>query len=48
MGEKFVDHLKENTNIQDALNKYHDTSQVLEIEKFPFLKSLISEIFIKN
>lgn len=45
---RFVDHLKENTNIQDALDKFQETSQVLELPKFPFLKSLISEIFIKN
>lgn len=45
---RFVDHLKENTNIQEALDKFHETSQVLELPKFPFLKSLISEIFIKN
>ncbi len=45
---KFVEYLNDDTSIQKALDKFYETSQVLELQQFPFLKSLISEIFIKN
>lgn len=44
---RFVDHLKEDTTIQDALDKFYETSQVLELHNFPFLKSLINEILLR-
>jgi len=45
---RFVEHLKENDSIQQTLDKFQKTSQILELRDFPFLKSLITEIFIKK
>jgi tetratricopeptide (TPR) repeat protein len=45
---RFVDHLQENESIQQTLDKFQKTSQILDLKDFPFLKSLITEIFIKK
>jgi len=45
---RFVEHLQENDSIQQTLDKFQKTNQILELRDFPFLKSLITEIFIKK
>lgn len=45
---RFVEHLQENDSIQQTLDKFQKTSRILELRDFPFLKSLITEIFIKK
>ncbi|MHA2009486.1 MAG: hypothetical protein ACXABO_19905 [Promethearchaeota archaeon] len=45
---RFVELLKDDSSIQEALEKIQETNQVLELHDFPFLKSLIHEIFVKN
>ncbi len=45
---RFVNHLRDDITIQNALDKFQETSQVIELHKFPFLKSLINEVFINN
>jgi hypothetical protein len=45
---RFVEHLQENDSIQQTLEKFQKSSQILELKDFPFLKSLITEIFIKK
>jgi hypothetical protein len=42
---KFTEHLSQNTSIQKTLANYYETGQVLETQDFPFLESLIKEIF---
>ena len=43
--KKFTEYLRRNIAIQQTLNKFYKTSQVLELKDFPFLESLITEIF---
>jgi tetratricopeptide (TPR) repeat protein len=43
---KFANHLQKNTSIQQTLDKFLKVNQVLEIKDFPFLESLINEIFL--
>ena len=40
--------LQENASIEQILEKFEKTCQVLQIKDFPFLKPLITQIFIKN
>ncbi|MFX0082931.1 MAG: hypothetical protein ACFE94_14360 [Candidatus Hodarchaeota archaeon] len=40
--------IQENASIEQILEKFEKTSQVLQIEDFPFLKPLITQIFIKK
>ena len=42
---KFVNHLRKNTSIQQTISKFVKTNQVIEVKDFPFLESLITEIF---
>ncbi len=45
---KFVNHLQKNTSIQQTLDKFFRASQVLEVKDFPFLESLIREVFLSE
>ncbi|MHA2038236.1 MAG: tetratricopeptide repeat protein [Promethearchaeota archaeon] len=40
--------VQEDASIEQILEKFEKTSQVLQIKDFPFLKPLITQIFIKN
>ncbi|MFX1531527.1 MAG: tetratricopeptide repeat protein [Promethearchaeota archaeon] len=43
--DKFASLIQKDASIQKILNKYYQTGQVLELKDFPFLESLIKEIF---
>ncbi|MFX0083608.1 MAG: tetratricopeptide repeat protein [Candidatus Hodarchaeota archaeon] len=45
---KFAEHLQMNELVQKTLDKCYNTSQILELKDFPFLESLITEIFISK
>ncbi|MBY8989896.1 MAG: hypothetical protein KGD58_04000 [Candidatus Lokiarchaeota archaeon] len=40
--------VQENDSIEKILEKFEKTSQVLQLNDFPFLKPLITQIFIEN
>ncbi|MHA2123834.1 MAG: tetratricopeptide repeat protein [Promethearchaeota archaeon] len=42
---KFVENFQKNISMMDTLNKYNQTSQVIELKDFPFLEGYIREIF---
>jgi len=44
---EFIGLIQENASIEQILEKFEKTSQVIEIEDFPFLKPLITQIFKK-
>ncbi|KON27414.1 hypothetical protein AC481_04970 [miscellaneous Crenarchaeota group archaeon SMTZ-80] len=44
--DKFIALIQGDASIQKTLDKYYQTGQVLELKDFPFLESLIKEIFI--
>jgi tetratricopeptide (TPR) repeat protein len=44
----FTQRLQNNSSILDTLNKFYETSQVIELNNFPFLEIFITEIFNKN
>jgi tetratricopeptide (TPR) repeat protein len=44
----FTQRLQNNSSILDTLNKFYETSQVIELNNFPFLEMFITEIFNKN
>ena len=43
--DKFTALIQKDASVQKILNKYYQTGQVLELKDFPFLESLIKEIF---
>ncbi|MFW9942166.1 MAG: tetratricopeptide repeat protein [Candidatus Thorarchaeota archaeon] len=43
--DKFTSLIQKDSSVQKILNKYYQTGQVLELKDFPFLESLIKEIF---
>ena len=45
---KFTDSLRSKTDIWQLLNRFYQTSQVLELKDSPSLESLIEDIFIKK
>jgi len=45
---KFVRIINENDSIIETFRKFQNTSQLLEIKDYPFLKSFITEVFVKN
>jgi len=45
---RFANHLQKNASIQQTFDQFFKASQVLEIKDFPFLESLISEVFLSN
>ncbi|MHA1985520.1 MAG: tetratricopeptide repeat protein [Promethearchaeota archaeon] len=44
----FTQRLQNNSSILQTLNKFHEASQVIELNDFPFLEIFITEIFNKN
>ncbi|KKL80332.1 hypothetical protein LCGC14_2005850, partial [marine sediment metagenome] len=45
---KFARIINENDSITETFQKYQNSSQLLEIRDFPFLKSFITEVFVKS
>ncbi|MHA1986256.1 MAG: hypothetical protein ACW98D_06430 [Promethearchaeota archaeon] len=45
---KFSNLLKKNTSIQQTFEKLFKSSQVLELKDYPFLESLITEVFLSK
>jgi hypothetical protein len=45
---KFAELLKKNTSIQQTFEKLFKSSQVLELKDFPFLESLITDVFLSK
>ncbi|MCP6719480.1 MAG: hypothetical protein KJI71_04630 [Patescibacteria group bacterium] len=45
---KFVRIINENDSIIETFQKFQNRSQLLEIKDYPFLKSFITEVFVKN
>jgi tetratricopeptide (TPR) repeat protein len=43
----FTQRLQNNSSILDTINKFYETSQVIELNDFPFLEIFITEIFNK-
>jgi tetratricopeptide (TPR) repeat protein len=43
----FTDSIQKNVSIMETLEKYYQTSQVLELKDFPFLEGFIKGIFIR-
>lgn len=43
----FTNRIQKNVSIMETLNKYYQTSQVLELKDFPFLEGFIKGIFVK-
>lgn len=43
--DKFIALIQEDASIQNTLDKYYQTGQILELKEFPFLESLIKGIF---
>ena len=43
----FIESVQKNVSIIKTLNKYYQTSQVLELKDFPFLEGFIKGIFVK-
>jgi hypothetical protein len=43
--EHFIERLQNTPSIMKTLDKYYETSQVIELDKFPFLEGFIKEIF---
>ncbi|MFX0083607.1 MAG: tetratricopeptide repeat protein [Candidatus Hodarchaeota archaeon] len=41
----FAEYLQKNDSIQQILDKCYNTGQILELKDFPFLESLITEVF---
>ncbi|MHA2260087.1 MAG: tetratricopeptide repeat protein [Promethearchaeota archaeon] len=46
--KNFANHLQRNNSIQETLDKFYQTCQILEIKDFPFLESLITEVFLNK
>jgi len=44
----FTENFQKNTSMMQTLNKYNQTSQVIEVKDFPFLEGFINEIFINK
>ena len=44
----FTENFQKNTSMMQTLNKFNQTSHVIEIKDFPFLEGFIKGIFIKN
>ena len=45
---QFIKQIQEDDSILQTLNKYYETSRIVEFKDIPLLKSLIIEIFIKS
>ncbi len=45
---KFVKIISENDSVIETFRKFQNTNQLLEISDYPFLKSFITELFVKN
>ena len=45
---KFIKGIQKNYSIIQTLNKFHQSSQVIETNNFPVLESLVKEIFIRK
>ncbi|MHA1930989.1 MAG: tetratricopeptide repeat protein [Promethearchaeota archaeon] len=45
---KFSEQIQNSAQVVDTLNKYYETSQVLELKDLPSLGSLVTEIFISD
>ena len=45
---KFVRIISENDSVIETFRKFQNTNQLLEISDYPFLKSFITELFVKN
>ena len=43
--DKFIALIQDDASIQNTLDKYYQTGQILELKEFPFLESLIKGIF---
>jgi len=43
--DKFIALIQDDVSIQNTLDKYYQTGQILELKEFPFLESLIKGIF---
>lgn len=43
--DKFTSLIHKDTSVQETLDKYYQSSQILELKDFPFLESLIKGIF---
>ncbi|MFX1343737.1 MAG: tetratricopeptide repeat protein [Promethearchaeota archaeon] len=44
----FIDLIQDEDTILRALDKYYQTSQIIELKDYPFLKVLLKEVFIKR
>jgi tetratricopeptide (TPR) repeat protein len=44
--EHFIERLQNSPSIMKTLDKFYETSQVIEVDNFPFLEGFITEIFI--
>jgi len=44
----FTENFQKNTSMMQTLNKFNQTSQVIELKDFPFLEGFIKEIFINK
>ena len=44
---RFIESIKSITSIWDTLNKFSETSKIIEFKDLPYLELLISEIFIQ-
>ncbi|MHA2037998.1 MAG: hypothetical protein ACW98X_16295 [Promethearchaeota archaeon] len=44
----FTENFQKNTSMMQILNKFYQTSQVIELKDFPFLEGFIKEIFINR
>jgi len=46
--EYFIERLQNVPSIMQTLDKFYETSQVIELKKFPFLEGFITEIFMSK